>query len=47
MNESSFIDEMDDMDLFIEAPEPMQITQPDTTGLLARIEELCISEACQ
>lgn len=56
MEESNFIDdmgEMDDIDLFIEAPQAMQAMQtmhpatPAPKGLLARVEELCISGACQ
>jgi len=45
--DGSFIDEMDNMDLFIEGPEVLQLNQPIAKGLLGRLEELCISGACQ
>lgn len=50
MQQSDFMDEMDemnDMDLFIENPPPMRVSMPMAKGLLARIEELCISGGSQ
>ncbi len=45
--DDSFINEMDNMDLFIEEPQILQMNQPAVKGLPTRVEELCISGACQ